>query len=59
MIILSASEYIIFIHDILLQRYSCIHVIEQYAVYPWVTLVLQSSFISSYIHEWPSSWCNL
>ena len=34
MIILSASEYIIFIHDTLLQRYSCIHVIEQYAVYP-------------------------
>ena len=37
-----------YVYNILLRRYSCMHVIEQYTVYPWSTLVLQFSFISSY-----------
>ena len=52
MIILSACKYT-YVYDILLQRYSCMHVIEQYTVYLWGTLVLYSSFISSYSpHTW-------
>ena len=39
---------LIYVYNILLQQYSCMHVIEQFTVLPWGTLVLQFSFISSY-----------